>query len=53
MIDNNEIYYLDDIDNDYDYVPDLWDYELTELIIKRAIARQGPQYSEYRSCMWE
>jgi len=46
--------------DDYEYYDpeDTWDfdsfdYELWEEIIKKCIARQGPQYSEYKPCMWE
>lgn len=40
-----------DPENDWDF--DSFDAELWEEIIKKCIARQGPQYSEYKSCMWE
>ena len=29
------------------------DWGFWEPVMKKAIARQGPQYSEYQSCMWE
>lgn len=48
------MFYDDCEDPDYDYyelVDD--DPEFWELVIKRAIVRQGPDYSEYRSCMWD
>ena len=48
ICENHEIYYCDDIDG---HVED--DHEFFELIMKRAIARQGPQYSKYQSCMWD
>jgi len=45
--------YYDDFDIDYSYSSSLDDYDFWEKILKKAIARQGPQYSEYQSCMWE
>lgn len=43
----------DDWDIEHSYAPAVDDHEFWELVLKKAIARQGPQYSIYQSCMWE
>ena len=50
-MDEEEFY--DNFDDESDYWPEDDDYEFWEKLFKLAIARQGPQYSEYQSCMWE
>ena len=45
--------YYDDFDVENSYWLEDDDYEFWEELFKLAIARQGPQYSEYQSCMWE
>lgn len=46
--------YYDEYDGEpEDYHIDSFDFEMWEKLIKKSIARQGPQYSEYQGCMWE
>ena len=40
-------------DEDYDIRESIDDYEFWEQVLRRAIVRQGPDYSIYRDYMWE
>ena len=45
--------YYDDFDVENSYYPDTIDWEFEEILIKKVVARQGPDYIKYKSCMWE